>query len=87
MSTLEYPTAEYENNVDSFHDYYDEVELCEESSRAHFKSAIQIRNRSMMDRADLVICFVNHKSGGAYTTLQYVMKQGKTIINLAEDTI
>ena len=84
---LPYPTAEYENNVDSFHDYYDEVELCEESSRAHFKSAIQIRTCSMMDRSDLVICFVNHKSGGAFATLQYAMKQGKTIINLAEDTI
>ena len=73
--------------MESFHDYYDEVELCEESGRAHFKSAIQIRNRSMMDRADLVICFVNHKSGGAFATLQYAMKPGKTIINLAEDTI
>ena len=41
----------------------------------------------MMDRAELVICFVNHKSRGAYTTLQYAVKQGKTIINLAEDTI
>lgn len=84
---LPYPTAEYKNNMDSFHDYYDEVELCEESSRAHFKSTIQIRNRSMIDRADLVIGFVNRKSGGAFTTLQYAMKQGKTIINLAEDKI
>lgn len=84
---LPYPTAEHENNMDSFHDYYDEVEICEESSKSHFKSAIQIRNRSIMDRADLVICFVNHKSGGAFATLQYAMKKGKTIINLAEDTI
>lgn len=82
---LSYPTAEYENNVDSFHEYYDEVEICEESSKAHYKSAIQIRNRNMIDRADLVVCFVNHPSGGAFTTLQYAKKQGKEIINLAEE--
>ena len=33
---LPYPAAEYEDNMDSFHDYYDEVELCEESNRAQF---------------------------------------------------
>lgn len=40
-----YPIAEYENNQESFNSYYDEIEMCAESSAAHFKSAIQIRNR------------------------------------------
>jgi len=81
---LPYPTAEFENNEDSFYDYYDEIEICEESSRTHFKNAMQVRNRSMVDRADLVICYIERNEGGAYQTIQYAKKQGKTIINLAD---
>ena len=62
---MPYPRAEYENNAESFDNYYDEIEVCEESSRAHFKGAIQIRNRHMVDRASLLICYVEHESGGA----------------------
>lgn len=81
---LPYPTAEFENNEDSFYDYYDEIEICEESSRTHFKNAMHVRNRSMVDRADLVICYIERNEGGAYQTIQYAKKQGKTIINLAD---
>lgn len=81
---LPYPTAEFENNEDSFYDYYDEIEICEESSRTHFKNAMQVRNRSIVDRADLVICYIERNEGGAYQTIRYAKKQGKTIINLAD---
>lgn len=80
---LPYPTAEYQNNIRYFEEYYDEIEICQASAGAHFKSAIQIRNREMVDRADLVVCFIDHKSGGAYQTIQYAQKQNKKIINLA----
>ena len=82
---MPYLNAEYENNTESFDNYYDEIEICEESSCAHFKGAIQIRNRHMVDRASLLICFVDHESGGAYQTLKYARKQRKSIINLAEE--
>ena len=81
---LAYPKAEYTNNEESFDDYYDEIEVCGASSQCHFKSAIQVRNQNMVDRSDLVVCFVNQDSGGAYSTLQYAKKQKKQIINLAE---
>ena len=82
---MPYINAEYENNNESFDNYYDEIEICEESSCAHFKWAIQTRNRHMVDRASLLICFVDHESGGAYQTLKYAKKQRKSIINLAEE--
>ena len=82
---MPYLNAEYENNTESFDNYYDEIEICEESSRAHFKGAIQIRNRHMVDRASLLICSVDHESGGAYQTLKYAKKQRKNIINLSEE--
>lgn len=84
---LPYPTAEYLNNEEYFHDYYTDVEISHLASMVHPKSAIQIRNREMVDRADLVICYIEEKYGGAYRTIQYAKKRGKNIINLAENDI
>ena len=39
----------------------------------------------MVDRSDLVICYIDHQSGGAFQTMQYVLKRGKKVINLAEE--
>ena len=81
---LPYMRADYRDNTANFLNYYDEVEIYKESSTAYFKSAIQVRNRSMVDRSDLVVCCIQHKSGGAYKTIQYAEKQNRKIINLAE---
>ena len=83
---LPYATAEYRNNEQSFHEYYDEIEICTESAEKHFKSAHQTRNRSMVDRSDLVVFCVEHNSGGAYQTMQYAKKVNANIINLADVT-
>ena len=83
---LPYMKAEFRDNEKNFLEYYDDVEVCEQSSKAHFKSAMQIRNRAMVDRSDLVICCIQHKSGGAYKTVQYAEKTGKVIVNAADIT-
>ena len=76
---LPYMKAEFSDNEKDFLDYYDDVEICEQSAKAHYKSAIQIRNKAMVDRSDLVICCIQHKSGGAYKTVQYAEKRGADI--------
>lgn len=81
---LPYDRAEYKQNKASFDSYYDEVVICSESDGAYPKAAIQIRNRSMVDRSDLVVCYITKKTGGAYATWQYANNKGKAIINLAE---
>ena len=78
---LPYASAEFENNKNYYLNFYDEVEYCEESASSHFKSAIGKRNCYMIDRADLVICFV-HKKGGAFSAMEYATKNNKPIINL-----
>ena len=83
---LPYATAEYRNNEQSFHEYYDEIEICAESAEKHFKSAHQTRNRSMVDRSDLVVFCVERNSGGAYQTMQYAKKVKANIINLSDVT-
>lgn len=80
-----YARAEYLNNEDSFHDYYSDVEISYAASKAHPKAAIQIRNREMVDRADLVLCAIERQSGGAWQTVQYAMKQEKPVINLFDE--
>lgn len=82
---LPYATAEYLNNGEYFHDYYTDVEISHTASMAHPKSAIQIRNREMIDRADLVICYIEREKGGAWQTVQFAIKQGKDVINLAQN--
>lgn len=79
---LPYLTSEFINNRDSFESYYDDIEVSAGAETKHFKAAIQVRNREMVDRSDLVIYFVQRKSGGAYQTIQYASRQGKECISL-----
>ncbi len=80
---LPYLTAEYINNKKYFHGYYTNVEISYAASKAHPKSAIQICNRENVNRADLIICYIEQEQGGAWQTVKYAIKQNKKIINLA----
>lgn len=79
---LPYSTSEYRRSKKSFEAYYDEVEICGDSAYAHFKGAYRICNRLMVDRSDLVICCVEREEGGAYQTIEYAIKQKKTVKNI-----
>ncbi len=81
---LPYSTAEYENNRESFENYYNDIEICYESSVAFPKSAIETRNKKLIDRADLVICYVEENNGGAFKAMQYALKTSKPVLNLAQ---
>ena len=78
-------TAEYRDHEEDYLNYYDDVELSQNAAGAHPKSAMQIRNREMVDRSDLVIFCVERSSGGAYQTMKYAIKNQKNIINLCSD--
>lgn len=78
---LPYVTSDFQNNEEAYRAYYDEIEVFD-SAGIHYKSAYQARNRSMIDRSDLVVFFVNRKKGGAYQALQYALQQGKNCLNL-----
>lgn len=79
---LPYTTADLEKNYEAYSSYYDEIEVY--NSDAHYKAAFQKRNQSMVDRADLVVCYINKISGGAYKAIQYARKIGKPILNIFE---
>lgn len=81
---LPYMTAEFRDNEASFLEYYDEVEVSSTAEGVHFKTAIQTRNRELVNRTDLVVFCVDHTSGGAYQTLKYAKKIHKPYINISE---
>jgi len=83
---LPYETADLRRNIEYFKAYYDEIEVCGASASSHYKSAYRVRNRNIVDRSDLVICCVEHASGGAYAAMQYAVSKSKKIINLAKTT-
>ena len=84
ICVLPYVRAEFKNNIKAFEDYYDEIEICEQSSKAFYKSAIQIRNRCMIDRSDLCVFYVISSNGGSFVSFQYAKAQHKNILNLAQ---
>ena len=84
---LPYLNSNVENNKDSFLNLYDEIEICSASADAYYKSAFQLRNQNMIDRSDLVLCCIEHESGGAYQAVRYARQQKCQMINLAEGKI
>ena len=61
---------------------YDEIIIPEEAETAHYKKAITIRNRWMVDHSDYVIAKIWRDFGGAYSTTEYAKKKNKTVIYL-----
>ena len=79
---LPYMTAEYRDHEEDYLNYYDDVEVSQNAVGAHPKGAMQIRNREMVDRSDLVIFCVERSSGGAYQTMKYAERQKKVFVKL-----
>ena len=56
---LPYERADYRDNKENYEQYYDEVQICAESSGVHYKAAILERNKSMVRASGqniVVIC-------------------------------
>ena len=54
------------------------VTVCEE----YTKSAFFLRNRYMVDIADVIVCCFDGKTGGTAYTVEYARRQGKIIIQI-----
>ena len=69
--------------MEYYEKYYDSIIIPESLHGSHPKSAITLKNRWMVEQSELVIAFVEHKKGGAYTATRYAEKINKSIINLS----
>ena len=77
---LPYPVAQ----LNDYENYYDHVLIPEYVGKVHPKRAYTVKNRWMVDRSDLIIVNVEHRSGGAYAAFCYANTVMKPIINLAK---
>ena len=68
-------------NIEYYANYYESVIIPDCVYGAHPKSAINIRNRWMIDNTDLIIAYVEHNNGGAYEALKYAKINEKTSFN------
>ncbi len=69
-------------DLEYYEKYYDSIIIPESVYHTHPKSAIAQKNRWMIEQSDLVIVYVEHDKGGAYTALKYAKKLHKDTINL-----
>ena len=72
-------------NEEYYETYYDGLIIPECVEGAHPKGAIKKRNQWMVERSDLVICFCERETGGAYYAMKYADSLGKKTINLAKE--
>ena len=74
-------------DIEYYEDYYDEIVIPDAIGRAHPKAAITLRNRWMVDTADLIIAYIEREEGGAYSAVKYAKKLNKKVVNIgsAED--
>ena len=68
-------------DIEDFEKYYDRVII---PISAHPKLAITKRNEWMAENADIVICYIECESGGAYTAMKYAERLDKMIVILAD---
>ena len=74
-------------DIEYYEDYYDEIVIPDAIGKAHPKGAITLRNKWMVEESDLVVCYVERESGGAYSAVKYAKKLNKRVVNIgsAED--
>lgn len=57
-------------------------------SRHYYIGCMQVRNRFMVDRSALCLCYLTHNKGGTMATVAYAMQQSCPVLNTAmEDAV
>ncbi len=74
---LPYPLKD----ITYYEKYYDDILIL--NKKCHYKQAITKRNQWLVDNSDLIICYIEHKYGGAYQCFNYAYKNNISIINLS----
>lgn len=82
-----YRRADFNDIDESLFFYFDSVEEFWLSELEDSEAAFLIRNQSMIDRADIVVFYVDRKNGDAYRALQYARSIGREFVNVIGDNI
>ena len=55
----------------------------EQLSPLYYRGCYHVRNRYMVDRSGLCLCYFNHMRGGTAYTVAYAAREGVRLVNLA----
>lgn len=76
----------FSNGLNKYKEYfeimYDSIIVPDELANVYHKRVITARNHWMVDNSDLVIAYVERRSGGAYNAMRYAKEKDKLIINI-----
>lgn len=82
-----YITEQYQkHHLDYIKTLYDEIIYPNIESKP-LKFAISYRNKWMAEKADIIVCGINHMTGGAYQTYLHAKRNNKEIFNISEPNI
>ena len=73
-------------SVNEYEDHSDTM-LPEGIEAVHPRYAIDWRNRWMLRESQYVVCYIHHRWGGAARYAQAALRQGKTVINLCDNSV
>jgi len=76
----------YKKFIDMQEDFYDEIEICEESLNCYREISFYVKNQTMIDRSDLVIFYLDPENTDCDEALayKYAVKKKKNIVNLMQ---
>ena len=75
------PTRYRQEDLEEKKAQYDEL-IYPELENVPLRFAIDRRNKWIVDRADCIICWIDHDWGGAYQACRYARRKGKCVIDL-----
>ena len=82
-----YITVEYQkHHLNHQKEMYDSIVYPEIEDKP-IKFAIIYRNRWMVERADFIVCYIDHEWGGAFKAYQYAKQKKKQIFNIFDEDI
>ena len=73
-----YITESYQKNQLEYRKYKYDLVIYPEIENVPYKFAISARNKWIVEHSDIVICYVNHRYGGAYSIYSYAKKKKQT---------
>ena len=71
-------------NRQTYNDLLTQAESVNYVSEHYTRFCMQLRNRELVDRSSVCVCFMEKNTGGTAYTVNYAMKKGLKIINIAE---
>lgn len=82
-----YFTQKINLNKEYLQTMYDEIIIPDCVINSHYKSAISVRNRWMVENSDIILSYIHRNFGGAFTAVKYAVRLNKKVINLYNQII